>query len=81
MKVYQMKYRPHGINRYEEFIQDDVVGIGWPSIGNLGKQHKSEIKQNLQKVYQLEGGRLGNALGAIWCFFHTMEKGDLILVP
>lgn len=75
-----MKYRPHGINRYKEFIKDDVLGIGWPDIGDLGTQQKNEIKQSLQDIYQLEGARLGNALGAIWCFVHTMKKGDLIFV-
>ncbi|RUL48804.1 hypothetical protein [Lysinibacillus antri] len=79
-KVFQMKYRPHGINRYKEFIENDKVGIGWPMIGNLEVQTKSEIKKALQEVYGLKGGQLGNALGAIWCFIDTMKTGNVLLV-
>lgn len=79
-KVYQMKYRPHGKNRYDQFLSEDVVGIGWPEIGNLEGQTKEMIKQRLKEVYGLEHGRLGNALGAIWCFVHSMQEGDVLLV-
>lgn len=80
MKLYQMKYKPHGINRYHQFIQNDVVGIGWPGIGDLSNSPKKEIKHRLKEVYKIEGNKLGNSLGAIWCFVHTMQKGDVILV-
>ncbi|HWL23306.1 MAG TPA: hypothetical protein VNR38_06090 [Ureibacillus sp.] len=80
VKVFQMKYRPHGENRYKQFLKEDIVAIGWPGIGNLEGQSKEEIKKQLEGIYGLTSGRLGNALGAIWCFKNTMKDGDILLI-
>lgn len=78
--VFQMKTKPHGFQRYDEFIRDQVIGIGWPLIGNLDGISKDELRERLRNVYHYSGTKLGNALGAIWTFVHTMEQGDIVLV-
>ncbi|MGJ3203594.1 hypothetical protein [Geobacillus thermoleovorans] len=78
--VFQMKTKPHGFQRYDEFIRDQVIGIGWPLIGNLDGISKDELRERLRNVYHYSGAKLGNALGAIWAFVHTMEQGDIVLV-
>lgn len=72
--------KPHGFQRYDEFIRDQVIGIGWPLIGNLDGISKDELRERLRNVYQYSGARLGNALGAIWAFVNTMKQGDIVLV-
>ncbi|MGG3805352.1 hypothetical protein [Metabacillus fastidiosus] len=79
-RVFQMKYRPHGEDRYEQFLKEGIVGIGWPGIGNLKGQTKEEIKKRLKEIYGLDSGRLGNALGAVWCFTHSMQEESILLI-
>lgn len=55
--VFQMKTKPHGFQRYDEFIRDQVIGIGWPLIGNLDGISKDELRERLRNVYHsLFGG-------------------------
>jgi len=78
--VFQIKTKPHGIQRYEEFIRDNKIGIGWPGIGDLRNVKKEEVRERLRKAYRYSGARLGNALGAVWAFIDTMKDGDLVIV-
>ncbi|KAF0996519.1 hypothetical protein [Geobacillus sp. TFV-3] len=73
--VFQIKTKPHGFQRYDEFIRDQVIGIGWPLIGKLDGISKDELRERLRNVYHYSGAKLGNALGAIWAFVNTMEQG------
>jgi predicted Mrr-cat superfamily restriction endonuclease len=78
--VFQLKTKPHGIQRYEEFIKENKIGIGWPGISNLSNVSKEELRSRLRVVYGYSGARLRNALGAIWAFIDTMKEGDIVMI-
>ena len=60
--VFQMKTKPHGFQRYDEFIRDQVIGIGWPLIGNLDGISKDELRERLRNVYHYSGAKLATLL-------------------
>lgn len=80
MNIFQMKTKPHDIERAREFIDEKFSCIGWPSIGNLEQVSKDEIRDRLAKTYNVSGHKLGNMLGQVHCFVNTMKKGDIILI-
>lgn len=80
MNIFQMKTKPHGIERSREFIDQKFVCIGWPGIGNLDQVSKDEIRVRLKKTYGYTGHKLGNALGQVNTFVNTMKTGDVILI-
>lgn len=80
MNIFQMKTKPHGIERLRQFIDEKFVCIGWPGIGNLQQASKDEIRKSLEAAYESSGHRLGNMLGQVNCFVNTMQKGDIVLI-
>ncbi|MBS2970538.1 hypothetical protein J9317_17470 [Metabacillus sp. KIGAM252] len=82
MNIFQIKTRPHGTVRLNEFIQGNFIAIGWPRIGNLAGVSKEEIRIRLQKAY---GHTYDNPrtisvdLGNIWAFVDTMQEGAVAL--
>ncbi|WLR50660.1 hypothetical protein LC040_15540 [Bacillus tianshenii] len=80
MYLFQVKTKPHGVQRYEQFIADDCIGIGWPGIGSLKDIRKEELRDRLREVYDLSGAKLGNALGAVWAFSNTMQEGNIVVI-
>lgn len=80
MNIFQMKTKPHGIERVREFIEGNFVCIGWPGIGNLEQTSKDEIRNRLEKTYGYTGHRLGNALGQVNTFVNTMRTGDAVII-
>lgn len=80
MNIFQMKTKPHGIERLRQFIDEKFVCIGWPGIGSLQKVSKDEIRRRLEAAYQSSGHKLGNMLGQVNCFINAMQKGDLVLI-
>ena len=80
MNIFQMKRFPHGVDTYDEFLKQDIISIGWNLLGDLKSKSKKEIKALLKQHYSLEAHKLGNALGAIWCFYSRMSTGDIIII-
>lgn len=80
MNIFQIKTKPHGIERFREFIDGEFICIGWPGIGNLEQVSKDEIRNRLEQKYGYTGHKLGNALGQVNTFVNTMKKGDTVLV-
>lgn len=82
--VFQMKSKPHGTERLNEFIGirpgDSFVAIGWPGIGNLTNVSKAEIRKLLEERYHYKGQQLATYLGAVNAFVNTVKKGDLVLI-
>ncbi|MYL29851.1 hypothetical protein GLW03_08490 [Halobacillus halophilus] len=80
MEIFQIKTKPHGKERLNEFIQGGFIAIGWPGIGDLNSVPKEEVRQRLEKKYSYDNSRsLGNDLGNVWAFSHTMQDGDIVL--
>jgi predicted Mrr-cat superfamily restriction endonuclease len=80
MNIFQMKTKPHGNERFREFIDGKFVCIGWPGIGNLENVGKDEIRDRLQQTYYYTGHKLGNALGQVNTFVNTMKNGDAVII-
>jgi len=80
-QVFQLKNKPHGINRGKLFLEEGFVCIGWPEIGNLEKADKETIRQKLEERYDYGGQRLGAYTGVVNMFVNVVKPGDVILVP
>ena len=80
MKIFQMKTKPHGIERFREFIDGEFVCIGWPGIGDLAQASKDEIRGRIEQTYNKTGHKLGNALGQVNTFVNTMKIGDVVAI-
>lgn len=80
MNIFQMKTKPHGIERFRQFIDKKFVCIGWPRIGDLEKTSKDEIRSRIEKTYNYKGHKLGNTLGQINTFVNTMKAGDIVFI-
>ncbi|MFE5392808.1 hypothetical protein [Bacillus thuringiensis] len=85
INIFQMKSKPHGIERLHEFIgtpngEPSFVAIGWPEIGDLTNVNKDEIRERLEKQYKYKGQQLGTYLGAVNTFVNTIKNEDLVLI-
>ncbi len=80
MNIFQIKTKPHGIERCNQFINEGFICVGWPGIGDLSKTSKDEIRNRLEQKYRYTGHKLGNALGQVNTFVNTMADGDIVLV-
>lgn len=84
VNIFQMKSKPHGNERLNEFVgtaktDPSFVGIGWPGIGNLTNVSKDEIRERLKKVYNYQGQQLATYLGAVNGFINIVKPDDIIL--
>jgi hypothetical protein len=80
-KLFQLKAKPHGIDRMRLFLEQNFICIGWPGIGDLKGADRDEIRRRLKQTYNYSGQQLGAYTGAINCFANTMQAGDVVLVP
>lgn len=68
---------------YEDFINDNFIGIEWDKISDLNfiRQIKEEdLKVEVSKQY-LEIDRPGYVASQIYKFCNCMKKGDIVLIP
>lgn len=76
---------PHGIDRLQYFLENNVVGIGWPGIGNLEDvESRGNVKNKLELAGYTEGRTalsVGQAAGTLYRFTCEMKTGDYVLVP
>ncbi len=80
MNIFQMKTKPHDIERFKQFLEENFICIGWPGIGNLQGVSKEEIRKRLAAEKKVSGHKLGNMLGQVNCFVNAMQKDDLVLI-
>ncbi|MEA5387246.1 restriction endonuclease [Haloarculaceae archaeon H-GB11] len=73
--------KPHGINRLDEFQEENIVAIGWPRIGNLAEATKPDIRERLQDAHDWNAHKIGQATGQIHRFSHGISEDDFVLVP
>lgn len=73
---------PHKQPRLSEFLDNEIIAVGWPCIGDLKGKSREELKETLSKPpYRYEGLILGNAYATIDIFVNQMKVGDLLLMP
>lgn len=73
---------PHGTNRLAEFLDNNIIAIGWPGINDLSDKTHEQLRTLLSEPpYKLSSLKLGNASATINIFVNHMNIDDLVLVP
>lgn len=80
-QIFQLKSRPHGIERGKLFLDEGFVCIGWPGIGDLKGVDREGIRERLEQTYGYTGQQLGAYTGAVNTFVNAIQERDVILVP
>lgn len=82
-KAWAVRAKPHHNDHLDEFLDNDIVGIGWPDMGDLIGRDKDDIREIYEDIYNespdSESGR--QAVGTIDRFANQIEAGDPIVVP
>ena len=77
--------KPHGNNRLQDFLEKNVIGIGWPGVGNLTEiKTREEVRIALERAGYTEGRKnnaIGQDVGTIFRFVKEMKVNDYVLVP
>ena len=85
MHGWLIRPRPIKKNRINEFLQDNIIAIGWPLLPDLSSKSKEDIKALLLQIYPDEyrpnSTSLGNVTTIVDTFAHKMKIGDGILAP
>ncbi|MGL5152391.1 MAG: hypothetical protein ACRC7N_17680 [Clostridium sp.] len=80
MWLFNVKTKPHGIERGEEFLRDSFICIGWPGIGDLSHSSRDEIKESLRNEYNVKGQKLGNYVASVNSFVNLMKEDDIVVI-
>lgn len=81
-QAWVVRAHPHHVNRISEFLQRELVALGWPNLGSLAGKDVDGIKAILRKVYGTrDTGELGRSAGALDMFVNRIDEGDFVLVP
>ncbi|MBQ7515908.1 MAG: AAA family ATPase [Schwartzia sp.] len=72
-------YSPgHGAEKWNEFYNAGIMGLGWDDIGDLSTfASKEAMIQEMKSVYG-EDKKYTNAAHATWQFSHEMKPGDIV---
>lgn len=66
------------------FMNQKVVAIGWPEVGNLGllSPDREAFKAKVSAAYPgAKAGAIPNNAGQLFRFVHEMKVGDLVIYP
>jgi len=69
---------PHYLNRLNNFIELNIIAVGWPGIGDLSASDRADIDYRVRAKYGEE--QLSNAVNTLFAFKEKILIGDLILV-
>lgn len=74
---------PHGIYRMQEFLDENMIAIGWPGIGDLSAARtREDIRQTLDPNDDWPSPRsLGQAIGNIFRFVIEIRRDNYVVVP
>lgn len=80
MRIFRMRTIPHGIERFQMFMDESFVCIGWPGLGNLENTTKDELRNLIATAFKATGHKAGHTLGQVNAFVNTMQKGDIVII-
>ena len=64
--------------KWEEFYQDEIMGVGWDELGDFSKySSKEEIKLEMQSIYDEDKTYMNDSL-AVWQFANELQEGDIV---
>lgn len=68
-------------NRMDDFIEKDIIAVGWSKLSNLKNKNKDEISEEFYQNYNQSGQKASLAIGVIDRFVNEFNFGDLVFVP
>lgn len=70
-----------GSHKIDDFLEHDIISIGWSDLGKLDNNlNYDELKKQLKEIYfDWTNGALGQSAGQIWRFYHEFNVGDKIV--
>ena len=81
-KCWVVRPYPNGQYRMKEFLDESVVAIGWPDIGDLESMTDQEIRDSIQRGKSGDSERsIGLQSGMVIRFSKEIAKGDVVFVP
>ncbi|MDR1656658.1 MAG: hypothetical protein LBT47_03740 [Deltaproteobacteria bacterium] len=85
-KLWVIRPEPNFQNRLHAFIDNGMVAIGWPSVGDLGGGlDRNALSDRLKVTYQHyqaeQKSELAVAAGVLDRFVNHINEGDIVLVP
>lgn len=80
MRIFQLRTIPHGVERFQQFLDEQFICIGWPGLGNLAGISKDDLRDKIGAVYESTGHKLGYTLGQVNAFVNTMQTGDTVII-
>ena len=80
MNIFQMRAIPNGIDRSQQFLNEQFTCIGWPGLGDLSNISKDDLRDKIASEYGTSGHKLGYTLGQVNTFVNTMKTGDIIII-
>lgn len=74
-------YAPgHGAEKWDEFYQSGIMGLGWDAIGDLSAyDSKVAMMEEMETAYGTDKKHTNSAY-ATWQFSHEIKPGDVIFV-
>lgn len=82
MNAWLVRPKPEFNNRMGDFLENNLVAIGWSNTGDLSGKSRDEIKGILSSPpFSYNSLELGNAYATVDLFVNQMKPGDLLLVP
>ena len=81
-KIWMLRPKPHNIPRMREFLENNIIAIGWPEITSLVGKTRGEIKEALKNhPLNYSPNELGIATATVSLFVNDFRIGDIVVVP
>lgn len=81
MNAWMVRPKPHGIPRMKEFLEEGIIAIGWPRIGDLKGLTKPAIKHRVSAIYTYTEAELSQNVATIELFINEIAEGDFVIAP
>ncbi|HHT7143166.1 hypothetical protein [Bacillus cereus] len=79
--IFMLRTKPEKIERFESFIEDKFIAIGWSKTGDLTGASTDVIREKLSSAYpSYEGQSFRTNFSMVNTFVNVMNAGDIVLV-
>lgn len=80
--AWMVRSNPNGIDRFKEFKEGNVVGLGWNEVESLEGKDLLGIEEMLDEKYDYKSSRsLSSDKANLYVLANRMQKNDLIVLP
>ncbi|MBM7692015.1 putative Mrr-cat superfamily restriction endonuclease [Peribacillus deserti] len=76
-QAWLIRPKPHDRERMNEFLEEEIVAVGWPHIGDLTGLREHHLRELIQSAYK----ESNSALATLKMIVYRMKPGDYVLVP